>query len=193
MPKVELFDRDKVLAKATEVFWEKGYHGTSMQDLVDAMKINRSSIYNSFKDKFSLYFETLKRYQQTEQSKSYRQLLQAGTPLQAIHHFFEAVIPKKGSKDSSRGCYLVNCTTELDQQNDEIHQFLVANKQGFMSLFADLIRQAQSAKEIKNQEDPETLALYLFSSFSGLRVTSMITSDPKALKQVINHTLSVLK
>ena len=56
------FDRNTVIQKAQEVFWTKGYNGTSMQDLVDATQLNRSSIYNSFGSKHDLFQETLKDY-----------------------------------------------------------------------------------------------------------------------------------
>ena len=48
MPKLETFDKVQVIDKAMYLFHAKGYHLTSMQDLVDATGLNRSSIYNSF-------------------------------------------------------------------------------------------------------------------------------------------------
>ena len=47
MPRVEEFNREEVIGRAVEVFWDKGYHGASMQDLVDATGLNRSSIYTA--------------------------------------------------------------------------------------------------------------------------------------------------
>jgi len=57
------FDRDRVLQKAMQLFWEKGYASTSMEELVKAMEINRFSIYNSFGDKKALFLEALAYYQ----------------------------------------------------------------------------------------------------------------------------------
>ena len=48
------FDREDVLEKAMQVFWSQGYECTSVQDLVDAMGINRGSIYATFGDKHGL-------------------------------------------------------------------------------------------------------------------------------------------
>ena len=63
MPRSEVFNRDEVLEKAKNVFWLKGYNATSMQDLVNATGLNRSSIYNSFESKLNLYKLTLEKYQ----------------------------------------------------------------------------------------------------------------------------------
>ena len=58
------FDRDEVLERAMSVFWSKGFTATSTSDLVEAMKIGRQSMYDSFGDKRALYLEALAQYQQ---------------------------------------------------------------------------------------------------------------------------------
>ena len=70
MPKVETFNRDLVITQATEVFHDKGYNAASMQDLVDATGLNRSSIYNSFVSKLNLYIDCLEAYQYKYQRMS---------------------------------------------------------------------------------------------------------------------------
>ncbi|NIQ96073.1 MAG: helix-turn-helix transcriptional regulator, partial [Desulfuromonadales bacterium] len=60
------FDVDEALDRAMGVFWLKGYEGTSLQDLLKAMKIARGSLYKAFEDKHSIYLAALDRYDQTE-------------------------------------------------------------------------------------------------------------------------------
>ena len=68
MPKTITFDRTEVVQNVMELFWKKGYNGTSMQDLVDVTGLNRSSFYNTFGDKFSLFEEALKTLPITTES-----------------------------------------------------------------------------------------------------------------------------
>ena len=56
------FNECEIIEKAMNVFWEKGYHATSMQDLVDAMQINRSSLYNTIGDKHCLFMKCVSSY-----------------------------------------------------------------------------------------------------------------------------------
>src|SRR5215471_13144873 len=56
------FDRDEVLARAMQVFWEKGYEAASMQDLLTAMNLSSPSLYAAFGDKESLFIEAVERY-----------------------------------------------------------------------------------------------------------------------------------
>ena len=56
------FNEVEKIEKAMNVFWEKGYNATSMQDLVDAMQINRSSLYNTIGDKHQLFMKCIGNY-----------------------------------------------------------------------------------------------------------------------------------
>src|SRR3954467_11842308 len=56
------FDVEQALEDALKVFWRKGYEGTSLDDLTDAMKINRPSLYAAFGNKEKLFRRALERY-----------------------------------------------------------------------------------------------------------------------------------
>src|ERR1035438_3896735 len=56
------FDTDAGLEKAMRLFWAKGYEGTSVADLTEALGISRPSLYAAFGDKQSLFRAALERY-----------------------------------------------------------------------------------------------------------------------------------
>ena len=57
-----MFDVDQALDFALKVFWRKGYEGTSLHDLTEAMGINRPSLYAAFGNKEELFRKALDRY-----------------------------------------------------------------------------------------------------------------------------------
>src|SRR3954462_15635173 len=57
-----VFDRTQALNKAMKLFWERGYEGTSFDELISAMGISASSFYNSFGSKEALYCEATRTY-----------------------------------------------------------------------------------------------------------------------------------
>src|ERR1700759_509039 len=63
MARTKDFDEKEVLDKAIRLFWHKGYNGTSMQDLVDGLGISRSSLYDTYGDKHTLFIKALETYQ----------------------------------------------------------------------------------------------------------------------------------
>ena len=65
MPRPKAFDPDAALHKAMQVFWERGYEATSVDDLVQCMGINRFSLYSTFGGKHQLFVAALERYRDT--------------------------------------------------------------------------------------------------------------------------------
>jgi AcrR family transcriptional regulator len=58
------FDVDEALDQALNVFWRKGFEGTSLPDLTTAMGINRPSLYAAFGNKESLFRKAVERYEE---------------------------------------------------------------------------------------------------------------------------------
>ncbi|MEM6360093.1 MAG: TetR/AcrR family transcriptional regulator [Bacteroidota bacterium] len=192
MPKSVLFNESDVLRKVTQLFWSKGYNGTSMQDLVDISGLNRSSIYNSFGDKFNLYEKSLKYYQQLQQEKLTQYMGSNKSPRRQIVALFEAVAEEIINQNNANGCFMSNCTTELANSNPRIHDFLVSNKKTMTDLFKGLILQARREGEIDVRKDADELASYLFSSIQGLRVTGMLDDKKSDIQGIVKQVLSVL-
>lgn len=170
-----------------ELFWKKGYNGTSMQDLVDITGLNRSSFYNSFGDKFSLFEESLKHYQEKQNDFLKDTFNDSQSPKQAIMSLFKGISEDIRS-GNQKGCMITSCTSEMSH-DPSVKNFLIENKDKVVSSFASLIKKAQANGEISSSKNAETLALYLFTSLQGLRLTSMIEPD---LEGVIEEVLSIL-
>ena len=56
------FDREAALHQAMLLFWQHGYEGTSVNDLIKAMGITPPSLYTAFGDKKQLFLEAVHRY-----------------------------------------------------------------------------------------------------------------------------------
>ncbi|MEQ9301279.1 MAG: TetR/AcrR family transcriptional regulator [Cyclobacteriaceae bacterium] len=189
MPKSTQFDQDLVLQNAMQVFWDKGYHATSMQDLVDATGLNRSSIYNSFGDKFNLFYLSIKRYQTTQKSIVNKWLVKSDGPKGAVRLLFEGILSDIIAKPQNNGCFISNCTTEMAKESPEVKKLLQENQQNMEQLFYDLIVDAQELGQIDTKENAHELAAYYFSSLQGLRVVGILNSDETYLRGIIDRIL----
>src|SRR2546430_189175 len=107
------FERDEVLATARDVFWARGYDGTSLDDLTDAMDIGRSSLYAEFGDKHSLFIEALDRYRLERLAQITEALDAAPSVRGGIAAVFRGTVSALWADDERRGCLLVNSTAEL--------------------------------------------------------------------------------
>ncbi len=192
MPKVETFDKELAIKRATEVFHDKGFNATSMQDLVDATTLNRSSIYNSFGSKLELFLECLKSYQGVYAIKVSEILDKAHNSLHAIELLFEFYLYEMIQDKDDKGCLITNCISEMANQEKAIVNFLSQNQKSFIELLEELVANGQKKSIINLNRTPNEYALYLFSSIQGFRTTGILISNKKDLHIIAKTTIQTL-
>ena len=193
MPKIETFDRDLVIEKATEVFHDKGFNGSSMQDLVDATGLNRSSIYNSFGSKLDLFLACLNFYQEKNSRSINKLLIASGNGFETLQNVFGHFLNDMIQSNKDKGCLLVNCKSEMANHEALITRFLKTNQRNTISLFEDIVETGQKDGSINLQRNKKDYALYLYSCLQGFRMTGILLNDPRKLRGVIDTTLQTLK
>lgn len=193
MPKVETFNKETVLSQAIHVFHNKGYNATSMQDLVDATGLNRSSIYNSFGSKQDLFLECLKMYQNEAKTALSNIIVKCDCSLRAIENIFSLYYNDISNDKDRKGCLISNCTAELANQEPLIKTFLNTNQDNMLALLEDLITKAQTNKSINTKKTAREYALYLFTTLQGYRLTGILLNDKTQLRSIVDTTLQNLK
>ncbi|TGV04000.1 TetR/AcrR family transcriptional regulator [Flavivirga rizhaonensis] len=192
MPKVETFNKEFVLKQATDVFHDKGFNATSMQDLVDATALNRSSIYNSFGSKLDLFLECLKSYKEAHFVRISETLDKAHNPLHAIELLFEYYLNEIIKDKDDKGCLITNCTSEMANQEPSIINFLCSNQNSFIGFLEDLVRKGQEESAINLNRTPNEYALYLFSSIQGFRTAGILISNKSKLQTIAKTIIQTL-
>jgi len=105
-------NRDDVLLKAINVFWERGYDGASMKNLTEAMGINSPGLYAEFGDKEGLYLEAIHRYSNNDACAPLVALENETDIFLAVKAFIEAAIDYSTNHESGvKGCFLVSCVS----------------------------------------------------------------------------------
>jgi len=191
MPRTKEFDPDAVLDRAMRQFWEEGYERTSVQDLVEATGLSRSSLYETFGSKHDLYLAALDRYRNRETRELVELLDDGSSPLACIRQVFEEA-GVACADDDGRGCFVVNATVERARCDEEIGRRTAASLQGMENAFAMAVRRGQTAGEIDDALDPVAAGRFLANAYRGIHVTSQLRPDQAVLEDVIDQTLSVL-
>jgi TetR/AcrR family transcriptional regulator, transcriptional repressor for nem operon len=193
MPRVELFDKEKALKNAMKVFWKKGFNGTSTRDLEKATGLGTSSIYNSFGDKETFFFETLQYYLDAEQLKVSQSIKGSASALHALKALIECLLQKGGTAEIKvMGCFMVNSITELANHHPRLSQFAIDARTGAIAKLKELLKKAQQQGEIPAENDASQLAVYLHTVIMGLKVSGMLEKDSKQLQSVIDITIQNL-
>lgn len=192
MARTKDFDEDEVLKKAVDLFWLKGYNATSMQDLVDSLGISRSSLYDTYGDKHTLFIKALESYQR-ENSVQFCSIVTADVPAkEAVRKLLEMIIGELLSDRSHKGCFMVNAEVEVAPHDPVVSKLICANDQQVEDAFYLVIKKGQDNGEIKNTGDARALARFTFNTVKGIRVTAKSTSDKAVFEDIIKMTLLVL-
>jgi TetR/AcrR family transcriptional repressor of nem operon len=193
MARTKVFDEDEVLNKAMNLFWEKGYNGTSAQDLVDELGISRSSLYDTYGDKYQLFKDALLQYRKRLAGKMIEMIDQSTDAEKTMKDIFQYVISSSLQKKLSKGCFMVNSAIELAPHNAEVANIINANNEDIENAFFRLIKKGQEAGQFSKNQTARALARFVFNSISGLRVASKSTADKKLFDDVVKVTLAALK
>jgi TetR/AcrR family transcriptional regulator, transcriptional repressor for nem operon len=169
MPRVKQFNEDEVLYKAMELFWEKGYNATSMQDIVTCLGINRGSLYDTFGGKQNLFDKSLSLYCSIHQEGTKDFLSKQNNVKDGIRNIFKAFIGEKGQDIDRRGCFCVNSTNEVAHENEYVNELLNDNKIFYETLFYDFLSKGQENGEISKEKDIKLIAFLIFTLFSGIK------------------------
>jgi TetR/AcrR family transcriptional repressor of nem operon len=193
MPKTKQFDETDVLYKAKEVFCQKGYNGTSMDDLVQATGLSRSSIYDTFGDKHGLFLSTLNKYRCDQQGELKTLLEKAESPKKKIRLLFDHVLNDILTDKQRKGCLLINVTMELTSVDHEVADIANANMEAFEQQFYELVKAGQVKGEISRKFTAKALSRHLYNTLSGLRVTGRNCTDADTFKDIVKIALAILE
>ncbi len=194
MARTKEFDEDEVLDKARDLFWERGYTATSIQELETGLGISRSSLYRFFGGKRELYDRTLARYQEENLQLLRRQLGQSKDLRTDLTELLRGVARQHhpDCATGARGCYIVNATTEMANACSRALEFLADNRERFVRIVTEVFHQAQDRGELDPAGDPRALANYLFVCYNGLQVVVQTRVDREELAAAVTLTVDAL-
>lgn len=179
------FNEEEAIQKAMEVFWEKGYNGASLRDLTDAMKINSSSLYNTIGDKQELFVRCVEHYTDIRKKDLQKRLLGAESPFVILKNYINDAVNVIISGDNS--CMAVKTAFEVATNDKRVKDILKADSDYAYQFLYALIKQAMDQGEIDTEEDPELLADYFISIWTGWYESYILHKDAVKIKKMARY------
>ncbi len=170
-----------------QLFWEKGYESTSVQDLVDHLGLNRSSLYNAFGGKHELYLEALDRYRQEDIEWLREQLREAPTALKGIRQAFVTVAER--ATESCCGCFTTNAAVECAPRDASTQERARESFEKMRSLFRTAVEQAQKEGAVDSSRDAKALGCHLTNAYNGIHLTAKTDPPDEVVQDIVEETL----
>ncbi len=192
MARTKEFQEEVVLDKAIALFWCKGFNAASAQDLVDCLGISRSSLYDTFGDKRSLFIAALKRYREQQATALIAMLASSSGIKKTIRDLFKYAISETLQYKLHKGCFIVNSTIEVAPTDKDVAALVTRNMQYIEEAFYTAIKKGQALGEISESKDARALARFFFNNITGIRVAAKIGADEKIYEDILTIVLSTL-
>jgi TetR/AcrR family transcriptional repressor of nem operon len=186
------FDTGEALEKAMQVFWAKGYQASSLNDLIGAMGISKSSFYETFASKHDLFLTAIEYYDRTSVARLVNALEGEGPARPAIAGVFAAIIDALLVEGGRKGCFLGNCAVEAAPHDGDVEARVARSLARIEAAYYQAVRRGQQAGDISSDHDPRSLARYLMSSANGLMVVGKANPDRATLEDVARVVMSAL-
>ena len=172
------FDEDKALAKIMDVFWEKGFEGTSMSDLETATGLRKGSLYAAFGDKRALYRKSVALYDRTAIDESVAVLTGVDAPERRIGKFLQAPIDAVAVAKDRRGCFLCNASIDQATIDPETQRSITGSFERLGGVLEKVLWELGTIDNSRRR----AVAQHLLSVYFGLRVLARAGQPVRMLK-----------
>ena len=182
------FDEEQALARAMEVFWKKGYQNTSLDDLLEAMGIQRGSFYNTFGSKKETYLRAIDRYTEFMfNGGPYTQAAQLEPGLGALATLYDNYIDSVTGDAKPRGCFLAHVSKEHRGDDPAIQQAIVKGIGRMRGIVRRSIEAAQRDGDLPEEVSAEGMATLFMSVAWGIHVMAEAGMPKENLKEAASQ------
>ena len=192
MARTREFDERQALQAAMLAFWEKGYEGTSVQDLEQAMGLGRTSIYNAFGNKRNLFNRSVSCYRESVMGNLFAAMDNAADIRAGSRALLQAALDIHFDEAYPGGCLVVLSVLESEQHDSDSQAALSGTIQELRKALYQRLLQARKRGELRSDLDVGTVATTITGFMAGLMVLGKANFTRAALGKTVTQILELL-
>jgi TetR/AcrR family transcriptional repressor of nem operon len=192
MARTRQFDERQALVSAMLVFWEKGFEGTSIQDLEDAMGLKRTSIYNTFGNKRALFERVMACYKESVMAELLAAMDAAPDIREGVRRLMNGALNIHFEKDNPGGCLLVLSVLESGQHDAQSRDAMQQTIHELKNALQTRLARARKAGELPPDLDSAATATTIVTTMNGMMVMGKANFTKAVLKKTVNQVVGLL-
>ena len=182
------FDAETALDKAMKVFWEKGYEGSSLPELTEAMGMNRPSLYAVFGNKENLFRMALERYGASH-DPLFNAALEQPTARAVVEHFLRGNADAQTESEYPHGCLVINGALACSDDALPIRDSLIERRAASEAKLRARLEQAKVDGDLPVNSCSGQMARYVMTVSNGMAVQAAAGATRKQLQEVVDQVL----
>jgi len=187
------YNRSNIIRIATQLFWEKGYAGTSLIDLTDAMGVSKSTFYSAFANKDELYKICLEEYGKAFFKEMVQMVTVDHHVLDSIRKFFIRIAREEAENPPAKGCMLVKSANEIGTRHPTLSPVIAHLLSVTRSTLRNALELAKRKNELPESFNTQTAATYLVTHMCGLRTLVRSGFSDSELESLVDNILVNLR
>lgn len=183
------FDRQDALSAALRVFRERGYEGTSVADLQEALGgLSPPSLYAAFGSKEELFKEAVELYTGRIRAAAARAVADAPTTKAKVEALLRSAVFAATEPGEPRGCLLVQgaivCSPSSDNVQRYLHELRVETQQAVTRCLKDGL-----AGDLPAHTDIAGLASFYSTFIHGLAIQARDGASRASLLATVDRAM----
>src|SRR5262245_16977710 len=179
---------DEALDQALRVFWAKGYEGTSIADLTEAMGINPPSLYAAFGNKEALFHKALDRYEGLR-DELMEEAFAAPTAREGMTRLLYGSADRLSDKSHPKGCLFVSGALSGGEECEAVKRELATRRAAGEVLIRERLKRAKREGDLPGDADPAALARFISTVMQGMAVQAAGGAGRKELRAIADMAL----
>ena len=182
------FDPTEALEKAMHVFWQHGYAGSSMSQLMTEMRIGKKSLYDTFGNKRELFLKSLDLYGKQSLDRVREILNREGSPLGNLKALFRSY-----KQDECRGCFLGTNMADFDLEDPQVSKRFCQHLKNFEKALEETLLRAQQAGEVNPELDAGRLSCLLSCLGQGTALVGRVGQCSQRQQDALKAVFELLE
>lgn len=183
------FDPEQALEAALLVFWQKGYEGTSFEDLTQATGVARPGLYAAFGNKEALFRRALDLYEERYLG-FLREALQAESSGAVVEGMLRGAVRLHTQCPSHAGCLGVTGALACSEEGESIRGELVRRRMEGQEALRARLERARAEGDLPETEEAATLAGYVMAVLQGMSVQAKAGATRGELEKIVEHVVA---
>jgi AcrR family transcriptional regulator len=190
MARPRSFNPDEALDFARDVFWQKGFQGTSLDDITAATGLAKPSLYAAFGDKNALFLKVLDRYHGRIIANAERILNEGPSAREAIERWLRGFVPFCSGIKGSRGCLSINTAADGASEQKEVRKRVERFNRKLEELLRNRLRADRA--QFSDAFDPDSAARTILAIYLGLMIMAKHAPDAARVRATLNQAMKLL-
>ncbi|MFM6979481.1 MAG: TetR/AcrR family transcriptional regulator [Methylophilaceae bacterium] len=187
------FDKEEALKKAMHVFWEKGYEGTSMADLIESIGMKAPSLYAAFGNKDAIFKEVVQKYLPIVVNGQLATLNNTSDIVEAVQNTLKECVRLFTSPDNPHTCLIMTAAINASPEHQDHVVSLRAMREDYRNAWVQRFERAEQERQLTGQLSPQQLADFYVTLIQGMSLRAKDGANKQDLTRTAEIALQILK